>query len=276
MELQLIEEYRKGVPVKELMNKYGYKTKKSITDKIKKHYPDKYNDILNEAQISRKGYTYSLETISSPFDGYLVGLLLTDGYLLSDRDGLGLDMTDEDVISFVAKTIGTKYTKYEYYGKKDKYRVLINIPGIKKQVERFGIIENKSLKIPAPILKDEEIQYLPYIIRGIIDGDGCVSPTSYGGAQFYIVTMSEQFADWIISVLSNSFFMEDIHKRQSKAGLWRIETSNQYNILKLIALVYNKPYGMNRKYNILRKTFRDYNSDALLDKDDGIVQTTTQ
>lgn len=276
MELQLIEEYRKGVPVKELMNKYGYKTKKSITDKIKKHYPDKYNDILNEAQISRKGYTYSLETISSPFDGYLVGLLLTDGYLLSDRDGLGLDMTDEDVISFVAKTIGTKYTKYEYYGKKDKYRVLINMPGIKKQVKRFGIIENKSLKIPAPILKDEEIQYLPYIIRGIIDGDGCVSPTSYGGAQFYIVTMSEQFADWIISVLSNNFFMEDIHKRQSKAGLWRIETSNQYNILKLIALVYNKPYGMNRKYNILRKTFRDYNSDALLDKDDGIVQTTTQ
>ena len=276
MELQLIEEYRKGVPVKELMNKYGYKTKKSITDKIKKHYPDKYNDILNEAQISRKGYTYSLETISAPFDAYLAGLLLTDGYLLSDRDGLGLDMTDEDVISFVAKTIGTKYTKYEYYGKKDKYRVLINMPGIKKQVERFGIIENKSLKIPAPILKDEEIQYLPYIIRGIIDGDGCVSPTSYGGAQFYIVTMSEQFADWIISVLSNNFFMEDIHKRQSKAGLWRIETSNQYNILKLIALVYNKPYGMNRKYNILRKTFRDYNSDALLDKDDGIVQTTTQ
>ena len=88
--------------------------------------------------------------------------------------------------------------------------------------------------------------------------------------------MSEQFADWIISVLSNNFFMEDIHKRQSNAGLWRIETSNQYNILKLIALVYNKPYGMNRKYNILRKTFRDYNSDALLDKDDGIVQATTR
>lgn len=32
---------------------------------------------------------------------------------------------------------------------------------------------------------------------------------------------------------------------------------------------------MNRKYNTLRKTFRDYNNDTLLDKDDGIVQTTT-
>lgn len=32
---------------------------------------------------------------------------------------------------------------------------------------------------------------------------------------------------------------------------------------------------MNRKYKDLRKTFRDYNGDALLDKDEGIVQTTT-
>ena len=33
---------------------------------------------------------------------------------------------------------------------------------------------------------------------------------------------------------------------------------------------------MNRKYKLLRETFRDYNNDTLLDKDDGIVQTTTE
>lgn len=70
--------------------------------------------------------------------------------------------------------------------------------------------------------------------------------------------------------------MVDIHKHQGQNGIWRIETANQYNILKLIALVYNQPYGMMRKYNELRKTFRDYNKDVLLDKDDGIVQTTTE
>lgn len=69
--------------------------------------------------------------------------------------------------------------------------------------------------------------------------------------------------------------MNDIHKKQIESGIWKIESANQYNILKLIALVYNKPYGMNRKYNKLRKTFRDYNNDTLLDKADGIVQTTT-
>lgn len=274
-ELQLVEEYKKGTPVVELMSKYGFKTKKSITDKVKKYYPNEYELIIKEAQDNRRGYTYSLEKITSPFDAYLIGLLLTDGYVLSDRDGVALDMTDEDVIKFVAETIGTSYKLYNNDSHKTRYRVIITRPGITREVERFGIIPNKSLLIPYPFLLEDEEQYIPYIIRGIIDGDGCVSKTSYGGAQFYIVTMSEQFANWIVYILKNRFFMDDIHARQNENGFWRIETSNQYNILKLIALVYNKPFGMNRKYNILRKTFRDYNNDTLLDKDDGIVQTTT-
>ena len=274
-EIQLVEEYKQGTPVIELMNKYGYKTKKSIIDKVKKYYPENYEEIIKEAQDSRRGYVYSLEKLTSPFDAYLIGLLLTDGYVLSDRDGLGLDMTDEDAISFVAKTIGTNYKSYNDGVHKTRHRVLITIPGISKQVERFGIIPNKSTILPTPKLLDEEKQFLPYIIRGIIDGDGCVSKTSYGGSQFYICTMSKDFAIWIAEVLKNNFFMDDIAIRISENGLYRIETSNQYNILKLIAIVYNKPFGMNRKYSYLRKTFRDYNSDALLDKDDGIVQTTT-
>lgn len=275
-ELQLVEEYRKGTPVVELMAKYGYKTKKSITDKVKKYYPDKYENIVKEAQSGRRGYTYSLSELTSPFDAYLVGLLLTDGYVLSDRDGLGLDMTDEDVIAFVANTIGTKYTSYDIENKKTHYRVLITIPGISAEAERFGIIPRKSNIVPEPRLMEKERKFLPYIVRGIIDGDGSVAKTSYGGSQFFIVTKSEVFANWIKKVLENDFFMDDISIRISGEGLYRIETANQYNILKLIALVYNKPFGMNRKYNNLRKTFRDYNNDALLDKDDGIVQTTTE
>lgn len=274
-ELQLVEEYKKGTPVVELMNKYGFKTKKSITDKVKKYYPNNYNEIIACAKDNRRGYTYSLEKITSPFDAYLIGLMLTDGYVLSDRDGLGLDLTDKDCIEFIAQTIGLHYKEYSDNIHKTKYRILITVPGIVKQVERFGIIKNKSLIVPAPELLKEEEQYIPYIIRGIIDGDGSVAKTSYGGAQFYIATMSKQFADWIKEILTYRFFMEDIHIHQTVQGIYRIETANQYNILKLIAIVYNKPFGMSRKYKELRTTFRDYNHDALLDKDDCIVQTTT-
>ena len=274
-ELQLVEEYKKGTPVVKLMAKYGYKTKKSITDKIKKYYPNEYQDIVKTARDSRRGYVYSLKELTSPFDAYLVGLLLTDGYVLSDRDGVGLDMTDEDVIAFVANAIGTKYSSYENESKKTHYRVLITLPGITNEVARFGILPRKSAIVPAPRLSEKEKLFLPYIIRGIIDGDGSVTKTSYGGAQFFIVTKSDNFANWIKDILTNNFFMEDINIRKEENDMFRIETANQYNILKLIALVYNKPFGMNRKYNNLRKTFRDYNNDTLLDKDDGIVQTTT-
>ncbi len=274
-ELQLVEEYKQGTPVIELMNKYGYKTKKSITDKVKKYYPNDYKSIVQTAQDNRRGYTYSLEQITSPFDAYLIGLLLTDGYVLSDRDGVGIDLTDEDAIKFIADTIGTTYKSYDDGIHKTKYRVLITVPGITKQIARFGVVSNKTYTIRQPYIYESEHQFIPYIIRGIIDGDGSVAKTSYGGAQFYIVTMSEEFAKWIVNILTKSFFMDDIHIHQTEQGIYRIETANQYNILKLIAIVYNKPFGMNRKYNTLRKTFRDYNNDALLDKDDGIVQTTT-
>lgn len=274
-ELKLVEEYKSGVPVKELMVRYGYKTKKSITDKVKKYYPNEYDQIVSQAHNNRREYNFSIEKIDSPFDAYLIGLLLTDGYVLSDRDGVGLDMTDEDVIKFVAESIGTHYKVYEEKGKKNRYRVLITQKGISEQMARFGVIKNKSYIIPEPSLLPEEEQYIPFIIRGIIDGDGSVVPTSYGGSQFSIVTMSEIFAKWIAKILTNRFFMEDIHINHRNDNIYRVESANQHNILKLIALVYNKPFGMSRKYNQLRKTFRDYNKDCLLDKTDGIVQTPT-
>lgn len=139
---------------------------------------------------------------------------------------------------------------------------------------RYGVIPNKSSIIPGPQLLPEEEKFLPYIIRGIIDGDGCIFSTSYGAPSFYIVTKSQDFCNWIVSVLENKMFMKDIRVSITKDNLFRIETAQNSNILKLIALSYDKPFGMSRKYTLLQKMFRDYNND-ILKKDNGIVQTTT-
>ena len=82
-EKQLVQEYISGVPVKDLMNKYGYATKKSITDKIKKHYGDNYKNIIDTAKQNRKNYSYSFEGVINEFNAYFLGLLLTDGYVTS-------------------------------------------------------------------------------------------------------------------------------------------------------------------------------------------------
>lgn len=272
-ELQLVQEYVDGVQVKVLMEKYGFATKKSIIDKVKKYYPDTYKTLIEQAKNNRKTYSYHLKDIKNQFDAYYLGLLLTDGYISRGTD-IGLDLTDEDCISFLSKVIGKDYKTYEKDGTKPRHRLIISNKEMVSDLERLGVTASKSYSLKGPQLKKEEEKFLPYIIRGIIDGDGCVSPTSAGSAQFFIVTMSEVFKNWLIDVLENKLFMIDINCRQNENGLWRIETANQHNILKLISLVYDKPFGMNRKYALLRKTFRDYNKDVLLE-DDGIVQTTT-
>ena len=60
--------------------------------------------------------------------------------------------------------------------------------------------------------------------------------------------------------------MKDIRITVNDNGLYRVETNNQDNIIKLIVLCYDKPFGISRKYTHLRKMFRDYNSDLLLEK----------
>lgn len=280
-ELQLVEEYRLGASVVSLMQKYGFASKKSITDKVKKHYPNNYQEIIDQAKENRKGYSYSLETIKSEFDAYFLGLLLTDGYIARERE-IGIDLVDEDCIQFLSKTVGKEYKTYKpqtgnesINAKQKRHRLILSDRALIQDLERFGVVKNKTYTLQGPILEDSEKKYIPYIIRGIIDGDGCIFNTSYGSPSFYIVTKSKDFSDWIVNSLENAMYMKDIRVTIDKNGLYRIETANQENILKLLVLSYNKPFGMNRKYNLLQKTFRDYNNDLLLkSQEDGIVQTT--
>ena len=82
-ELQVVEEYKQGVAVKVLQEKYGYKTKKSITDKIKKYYPEEYKEIIALGRENRRQYRYDLTKITSNFDAYFVGLMSCIGQLLA-------------------------------------------------------------------------------------------------------------------------------------------------------------------------------------------------
>ena len=282
-ELQLVQEYVSGASVQSLMSKYNFASKKSIIDKVKKHYPNNYQDLIKQAQENRKEYKYSLTKIQSNFDAYFIGLLLTDGYISRGTD-VGIDLTDEDCIAFLSKTIGKDYKVYAPSSgnelikpKKNRYRFIISDKALVQDLARFGVVQNKTATLQPPILLPEEEKYIPYIIRGIIDGDGCIFETSYGAPAIYIITKSPDFANWLLDILINKLFLQDIHVTKTHDDLYRIETANSLNILKLIALVYNQPFGMARKYNKIRKTFRDYNSNLLLysEEEEGIVQTTT-
>lgn len=261
-EQQMVQEYISGVPVKTLMIKYGYKTKKSITDKVKKY---ESIEAIEIAKKNRKNYQIEFDGITNIFNAYFLGLMLTDGYIQDDNK-FGIDLTDEDCISFISQITNKEYKTYERQEEnyKTRYRLIFSDNKSLKKLNEYGVVKNKSKILQGPNLSEEEFKYLPYIIRGIIDGDGCIYKTSYGAPAMYICSASYDFIIWLKSILENRFYFKELSIVQSETGLWRIDTANQQNILKLLILVYDKPYGMSRKYNLLRETFRDYNKNNLL------------
>ena len=261
-EKQMVKEYIQGVPVNILMEKYGYKTKKSITDKVKKY---ESAEAITIARNNRKDYKIQFDGVTNNFNAYFLGLMLTDGYV-QDNNKFGIDLADEDCIAFISKVTGKEYKTYEpsSLGQKPRYRLIFSDNLSLQQLNKYGVVENKSKVLQGLKLSEEEYQFLPYIIRGIIDGDGCIYKTSYGAPAMYICSASYDFIIWLKSVLENRFYFKELSITQSENGLWRIDTANQRNILKLITLVYDIPYGMSRKYNLLRETFRDYNKSNLL------------
>lgn len=266
-ELQLIEDYRNGMPVEQVREKYGFKTRKSVTDKIKKYYPDKYEAIIKENHEKIKGYSFTFDKISSEFDAYLLGLWLTDGYITTRGTDIGIDLIDEDCISFISKTIGKSYQTYNYktpISSGVKYRLILSFGKEIEKLKRFGLVKNKSLILKKPLLNQDEEIFIPYIIRGIIDGDGSILQTSYGAPLIEISSASKEFIEWIKEMLEKKLFLRNINIysiNQKISIMYSIKIADQDNIQKIIALCYNKPFGMNRKYIKLRQTFRDYNKD---------------
>lgn len=269
-EKQLVQEYLDGTTVSSLMVKYGFKTKKSITDKVKKHLGNNYQNGVREAKQNRRSFNYSFEQINNEFDAYLIGLLLTDGYITTRGTDIGIDLNDEDCISFLAKGLNCKYSTYENpITKNKKYRIILSSKEEVEKIARFGIVKNKSLSLQKPNLLKEEEKFIPYIIRGIIDGDGSIGATPIGTPVFRIYSASKDFILWVKECLENKMYMQDITifkktNNDSDNLIYEINNSCLINTYKLLALSYNKSFGMNRKYKKLKETFRDYNGGNLL------------
>lgn len=263
-EQQLVQEYLNGIPVIDLQKKYGYKTKKSITDKVRKHLGRGLSgQELREVRNKRKGYSVDFSKINNPFNAYFIGLMLTDGYIC-DENKFGIDLTDEDVIKFISEVTRQGYHTYEYNDgiRKPRHRIIFSDSEQVKILARYGIIKNKTFTLSGFAFEEDEEIYLPYLLRGIIDGDGCIYQTSYGKPAFFIVSASKDFSDWLVHILTHRFYMKDIHSYQTTNGTWRVDTALEYNLYILRDIIYNRPYGMARKFEKLREMFNDYNKDV--------------
>ena len=257
-ELILNDYFEQKMSAKKIATKYGYKTSKSILDIIKKAglHPRSH-------QVSRdikKSYlNFDIKTIDSLEKAYFIGLMLTDGYVQKNNNQIGIDLIDKDCIEFLSNYINCKITTIDpmkqnqkYIAKRNlKYRIIIYSDKLKKQLSRFGIVPQKTFILGDLNLKSQEIKFLPVILRGIIDGDGWIRKD---GKEFFICSASENFIKWCIESLEklnmkSLKITKDI--REDRNILYYVRSATKNNIEILKNKIYNKNFGMSRKYNLL-------------------------
>lgn len=253
-EYEVKEKYEDGFLIPDLMKMYGFKTKKSIYDIITRR-GGKTRSFQETLEIKNPKRKISFEILDDPFKAYFVGLMLTDGWV--SGNAICLSMTDKDVIEFVCEYFGKEPEVVHKSGnRKLQYRFTICSERMAKEIRRFGIIERKSLTLQPPKLKNKEVKYISYIIRGIIDGDGWIRKDA---GEFFVCSMSKDFLEWCKRVFENYYKFVPLNLKQADTGIWVLRTGDMRNIILLYIHIYYSEFGMKRKRKLLMKRFREYN-----------------
>lgn len=254
-EKKIAKEYIDGKSSYELCKIYGYKTHKSITDKVKKYYGKEYvrssEESINIIKNRNDLLQFRLNEIDSEFKAYFLGLMTSDGCIHSNNKSIELSMTDEDVIKFCSLHIGKNYKSYIREGNRKKiHRITFNHKELVEDLKRYNIIPQKTHIIKGFSFNPSEEKYIPYYVRGCIDGDGWIRKD---GHEFYICSASYEYIIWLKKLLETKIYMVDLNVYQDENGVYYIRSSLEKNINILKAIIYDKPFGMSRKYNKLHQ-----------------------
>lgn len=137
--------------------------------------------------INKNANIGSFTTIDSSIKAYYIGLILADGSVGYDsrtrKDGssnrapwLKLEMIDIDAIEKFSSflNLSTPIKENVREGNNITYSNSINSTKIVEDLERFGIVPNKTYVTPKPIIEDIPDEYIRDFLRGLYDGDGSI------------------------------------------------------------------------------------------------------
>ena len=242
-EIEIVRKYRDGTTIKDLMTSYGFKTQKSITDVLKYHNINPWNEYLIRCEKEKTYNDFSMEKIDTPFKSYYLGLMATDGWVDEKNNRVSISLTDRDCIDFLSKNINCSYASYQKEGIQDFHIINLTSKKLYKEITNLGIHPRKTTSLYSDIEIPVPIEFYPEFIRGCIDGDGWIRKD---GKEFFISSASFEFMNKIKNILEFLGMKNLSVKEVSKSFYW-IRTGYKSNML-ILNEIYSHPFGMSRKY----------------------------
>lgn len=240
---QLLEDYRLRKTNKEISEKYQLH-RTTVQRILKKNKID-----LRKTTETSKKYDINdlfFEKINDQDKAYIFGLIYADGNLFKNQIEISLVESDKNILEAIGKKIyidivPLKWRKGRTSGErinKPQWRLFIVNKKIANDLRGHGLVENKSLKIRLPELRNDLYRHF---IRGYFDGDGCLHISKYKGNNRVMIVSNPMFT----RDLKRKIELEiNIHCSDKK----KTETVNTLNI-----------YGNNQVKKFLDWIYNDAN-----------------
>lgn len=186
LEQKIIQEYQedKKATFTSLSKKYN------ISDRTISQWIKKANiPIKNLQGVITNCDKDFFKNINTPDKAYLLGFITADGAVVWTGNhascSIEVHEKDKEVLEFARQRINPQATLTPcFYKTKRNYRISFSSTELCKDLEKYGIVQNKSL-----ILKQVPIEHipqhlLPFYFRGLVDGDGSIIKKQ-GGVSIY-------------------------------------------------------------------------------------------
>lgn len=212
--------------------------------------------ILDDAGIERKtGYhskcnEHYFEKIETPNQAYLLGFITADGAVVNQI--LSIEVQEEDIaiLNFAKKEINPYAALTASRG---CLRVCFGAKQIGKDLEKYGIVQNKSKiieKVPIALIPDH---LLHFYFRGLIDGDGSIS----NEGRLTIYSGSEKFIKDVQQILVEKAGVKQL--KIYKGTTYFVSWSSKEDKEKLFNYIYKNledTFYYQRKYQRLQKVIQ--------------------
>lgn len=249
-DIEIINKYLNGESIRTLSKEYSLciETIKDFLIKrgvfIENRSYRFVNKNLNENYFSK---------IDTEDKAYFLGLILTDGTVDDERTRIYLHKRDKYILEIFSKKIGIE----KIYKDDDTFGIEIYSKKIVSDLKKYGVIKNKTYLLKRIPFENIPKKYLNHFLRGIFDGDGCISYSEKWKYKIYISEYNYSLVEQIRNVIDGIIKKEN-HNKIQKASCWFCFWNKKEDMIKILNYFYkDSTIYLKRKHDRYLKLIND-------------------